>query len=147
MTPSTTRVRFDCRFSSGTTTLYADLTDEALAAALSQLHGYQAGTIPPYALVAVVARSEPDRDDDNGYREFRVWRVVRVISVTDEVVLYQRTRTEPVATDDHHDGVVVTLTPTQCDQVKAGTPVRFDVPAEAPYSTPLVVIVRVGQER
>lgn len=143
---NTTRVRFDCRFGNGeTTALYADLTDAELATVLTQLHRYQIGEIPPYALVAVVARTEPDRDDLNGYREFRVWRVTQVLSVPDEVVLYERRRVEPVADDDQPDAVNLPLSRELLERVLAGQVIRVNIPVDPdnPHYTGLTVFVRL----
>lgn len=99
------RVRFDCRLAGqpGDTPLYADLTADALAGVLQLLHDYQAGTIPPYALITVEAGPKADAAGER--REFRVWRVARLMAMPDEELLYERGRPDtPTPGTEHPDG-------------------------------------------
>jgi hypothetical protein len=138
------QVRFDCRLAGqpGDTPLYADLTETAVDSILAMLNGYQEGVHPAYALVAITARSAPD--DQQTPREFRAWRVARVVALPEETVLYERRRREPLADDDQPDAVVLPLTRAQVETVLVGGVVRVEVLAD-PYGPPMVVLVRLKQ--
>lgn len=141
----TVSVRFDCRFAGepGDTPLYADLTEAALESVLTVLHGYQEGVHPAYALVAITGRSAPE--DRQTYREFRAWRVARVVALPEETVLYERRRPESTPEDDQPDAMVLPLTRGQATTVLSGGVVRVDLPGDV-YGPPMVVIIRLTRE-
>lgn len=146
-TQTTTLVRLDCRFGGpdGDEALYVDLGPDALADLLDQLHGYQAGSLPAYTLVTLMARARPATSLP-GYREVRVWRIVRAVAEPDGEVLYERTplRAAEVEDLDRPDLLYVPLTRAQYDMLGTGEGVQIDLPPRGILAG-LTVVVRLRE--
>lgn len=143
-TQTTTLVRLDCRFGGpdGDEALYVDLGPDALADLLDQLHGYQAGSLPAYTLVTLMARARPATSLP-GYREVRVWRIIRAVAEPGAEVLYERLprRPDDVEDLDRPDLLYVPLTRAQVAAVGAGEVVRIDVPPKDGLAGLAVVVL------